>query len=348
MAFRNNVISLLSKIFARIWIGINNVAQKVRRRGEATLKKGVSRRGGDVDPMKQEIENAEASHAFVSETIRTLIANMYPGSPYERRCTALELLNLIADAWKSDGEIFRHHDDLDPKHDIVVARRLLTSPYEIYMKDESFTNLLLGALVDSWERLRLTAFDLLKRHVSPLAGIETPEKLSRRLEWAVDLLHSPRVRESGAAALAIRLLIRKYMIDLNWQITLSPNVSVSENKPDEDEPTHLRVLELFRRLLEDDIEIAEKDVMKGCRRSLAHGAILVVKYTLCDLNMKCARRSKQVSFLTRSRNVHKKGDEENQAPSTELYEDNGRLNRTLSYPGQDRAFRSFRVHNFLS
>lgn len=296
MAFRNNVISLLSKIFARIWIGVNHVAQKVRRRGEAALKKGVTQRRGDVDLMKQDIESAKAAHAFVSETIRTLIANLYPGSPYERRCTALELLNLIADAWKSDRETSESHNNLDHEHDIAVARRLLTSPYDVYMRDESFTNLLLGALVDSWERLRLTAFDLLKRHASPLAGIETPEKLARRLEWAVELLHSPRVRESGAAALAIRLLINKYMIDLNWQITLSPNVSVSETKLDKDEPKHLRALELFRTLLEQDIDIAEKDVVKGCRRSLAHGAILVVKYTLCDLDLKGIRGSKQVSF----------------------------------------------------
>jgi hypothetical protein len=35
------------------------------------------------------------------------------------------------------------------------------------------------------------------------------------------------------------------------------------------------------------------------------------------------------------------GDDENQAPSTEIYEDNCRLNRTINYPGQDRAIVTF-------
>ena len=39
------------------------------------------------------------------------------------------------------------------------------------------------------------------------------------------------------------------------------------------------------------------------------------------------------------------GDDENQAPSTEIYEDNCRLNRTINYPGQDRAIMIF--YSFL-
>lgn len=56
----------------------------------------------------------------------------------------------------------------------------------------------LGAAVDSWDKLRVSAFNLLTRHPPPLAGMETPKKLEARLRWALALLRSPRVRESDA------------------------------------------------------------------------------------------------------------------------------------------------------
>jgi len=36
------------------------------------------------------------------------------------------------------------------------------------------TTSLLGAAVDSWDKLRVSAFNLLTRHPAPLAGMETP------------------------------------------------------------------------------------------------------------------------------------------------------------------------------
>jgi hypothetical protein len=49
-----------------------------------------------------------------------------------------------------------------------------------------------------------------------------PEKLEARMRWALALLRSPRVRESDAAALLLRLLFRKYALDLGWDVTLTP------------------------------------------------------------------------------------------------------------------------------
>ncbi len=284
-------MTLVSKVLVRMWTGVNQIGQKVRRRGEAAIKKGIVANRAKDDPLKSDIERATEAHAFVAEIICVLIANVYPGAPFERRCTALELLNVIADTWKSvdDFELSEKHGTIEHDHDVIVARRLLTSPYDAYMRDEAFTNLLLGALVDSWEKLRMTAFDLLQRHPAPLAGIETPEILAKRLDWALQLLRSPRVRESGAAALLIRLLIRKYGFDLNWRIHLSPVTQVVEQARDaaglaKSEAT-IQVIESLCDLLEQDCVLAERDVMKACQRSLAHGAVLLTRFTLCEIDL---------------------------------------------------------------
>ena len=95
------------------------------------------------------------------------------------------------------------------------------SPYRVCLGAD-VTTALLGALVDSWDKLRVAAFTLLARHPSPLAGVTSAEEFGARARWALRLLRSPRVRESDAAALLMRLLLRKYAVDLGWDVTLSP------------------------------------------------------------------------------------------------------------------------------
>jgi hypothetical protein len=54
--------------------------------------------------------------------------------------------------------------------------------------------------------------------------VERPEAVARLFAWALALSRSPRVRESDAAALLLRLLFRKYALDGGWTVTLTPEV----------------------------------------------------------------------------------------------------------------------------
>jgi len=51
------------------------------------------------------------------------------------------------------------------------------------------------------------------------------------MRWALALLRSPRVRESDAAALLLRLLFRKYALDLGWEVTLTPEPKATPPPP---------------------------------------------------------------------------------------------------------------------
>ena len=228
-------MTLMSKFLARAWTCVNQVAQKCRRRADAerkrkTLDKERPRRrdedAEDEDPLARDVARARECHAFVRELVTVLVMSAYPGAPFERRCTALELLNVVAEAWGPIAVVELDKETVDANDDARVARELLKSPYEQCL-GQGCTELLLGALVDSWEKVRVTAFALLRRHPSPLAGLDTPARLETRLTWAMDLLHSPRLRESDAAALLIRLLIRKYAFDLRWDIQLSPTIKAT-------------------------------------------------------------------------------------------------------------------------
>ena len=194
-------------------------------RSRAEVRK-LQRQGQVQRPIeaKRLVENALACVSFTEWLTRTLVRSAYPGAPYERKYMALDVLNAVAETWgvgrvsDDDGRFQKRPTDSDFDS---RAERLERSPYRVCLGAD-VTTALLGALVDSWDKLRVAAFTLLARHPSPLAGVTSAEEFGARARWALRLLRSPRVRESDAAALLMRLLLRKYAVDLGWDVTLSP------------------------------------------------------------------------------------------------------------------------------
>lgn len=250
-AFRNALGSMTRGLLARIKVGTGRVAAHIRQRARRAAASGENFSGGErfganlkgaaamnAEEAEEAIGRARECVRWSRWLVRMLLASAYPGAPYERKYMALDLLNAVAETWgpgvddRSDG---KEADGtagggssgerpggvaIDAASEAAAAA-LEASPYLPCLGAECTTSLL-GAAVDSWDKLRVSAFKLLARHPPPLAGMETPEKLEARLRWALALLRSPRVRESDAAALLLRLLFRKYAMDLGWDVRLSP------------------------------------------------------------------------------------------------------------------------------
>ena len=237
-AFRNGLSSMLRKLLSRIKNGCQRAATlaraEARRRAAARDQPGSDpddgrgrygatvrgARAASSEEAVTALERGERCAAWTRWLVRALLASTYPGSPYERKYAALDLLNAVAETWDPSET----PSDTSPNPDESLSARadaLEASPYAPCLREECTTSLL-GAAVDSWDKLRLSAFALLTRHPAPLAGVETAEKLEARLRWALALLRSPRVRESDAAALLVRLLFRKYALDGGWDVRLAP------------------------------------------------------------------------------------------------------------------------------
>ena len=119
----------------------------------------------------------------------------------------------------------------DSKTDHITDNLYANIVTEELLYNEGAVFVLLDASLDSWERLRKSAFDLLSAFPSPLSGIDTCDALCERLVWAKSMLLSPLVKESDAAALQVRLWIRKYLFDMDWRFQLVPEVSVWVQRP---------------------------------------------------------------------------------------------------------------------
>jgi hypothetical protein len=192
-------------------------------------------RAVDDFEAKRLVENALACVSFTEWLVKTLVRSAYPGAPYERKQTALDLLLAVAETFppetkkSSSAKIFQKEkaaaavlNESGSDHGEFLASRLECSPYATLCLGPDVVTCLLGAAVDSWDKLRVCAFRLLSKHPAPLAGIDDADAVAAHFSWALALSRSPRVRESDAAALLLRLLFRKYALDGGWTIALTP------------------------------------------------------------------------------------------------------------------------------
>jgi hypothetical protein len=192
-------------------------------------------RAVDDFEAKRLVENASACVSFTEWLVKTLVRSAYPGAPYERKQTALDLLLAVAETFppetkkSSSAKIFQKEkaaaavlNESGSDHGEFLASRLECSPYATLCLGPDVVTCLLGAAVDSWDKLRVCAFRLLSKHPAPLAGIDDADAVAAHFSWALALSRSPRVRESDAAALLLRLLFRKYALDGGWTIALTP------------------------------------------------------------------------------------------------------------------------------
>lgn len=114
----------------------------------------------------------------------TLLACLYPGSPFAREVLAADLLGSLATA-------------LAPPHPLSPALSA------VLFQSPSAATMLVNLSISSWDRTRHLAHRLLAR--LPDATLDT-RNLAR---WGLVMTRSPRQRESDAGALILRLLLRR-------------------------------------------------------------------------------------------------------------------------------------------
>lgn len=142
---------------------------------------------------------------------------------------------------------------------------------------------------------------------SPLPGCTTPQQVLPLLQWAMQLLQSPRVRESDAGARTLQLLVLKYLSGLGWVLCVAPEPAVSPPAAAacQQEPSAPRLvrsrgwgagsgcaseqqlvqaaaamLASLSGLLRDQLARAEADMTGLSRSGLVHGTLLALRYVI--------------------------------------------------------------------
>lgn len=282
-AFQMKWNSLFRKFFSRVRTALERQlklgAWKPLVSGDAN---GSCLHEGAEKTSKQRAENL---FGFIKWLSCFLFFSCYPSAPYERKIMAMELILIMLNFWPVASTLPGNQDALCSETNLYPYSRSFTSP--------NSTLLLVGSIVDSWDQLRVSSFRILLYFPTPLPGICSPDLVRKAIIWAKKLICSPRVRESDAGALTLRLLFRKYVLEGRWILRPSCNVvsfcSESEmtNGSYQNCTTSSAVVSYVISLIDwlhAAVEDAEKNLSEACKNSFVHGILLTLRYTFEELD----------------------------------------------------------------
>ncbi|XP_062106665.1 uncharacterized protein LOC133818005 isoform X2 [Humulus lupulus] len=212
-----------------------------------------------------------------------LFFSCYPSAPYKRKIMAMDLILIMLNVWSILSSV------KETCGSFSIERCL--SPFNEGITLPDSTLLLVGSVIDSWDRLRESSFRILLHFPTPLPGISDENMVQNMIIWAKKLVCSPRVRESDAGALTLRLIFRKYVLDLGWILNASANVVCSkpelENKDGLVLNSTYPVIDYIKSLidwLDDAVKEGERDLSDACKNSFVHGILLGLRYTFEELD----------------------------------------------------------------
>ncbi|WOL00525.1 thyroid adenoma-associated protein [Canna indica] len=273
-AFQMKWASLFRKFFTRVRTALERqVKQGIWQPDACFNGNGIVAHDSTRDLV---VCRAEDLFRFMKWLSCFLFHSCYPSAPYERKTMAMELILVMIDAWP-----------------IVMPQG--TShlyPYNEAITSPDATVSLVGSIIDSWDKLRESSFRILLCFPTPLPGISSIDSVNVLIRWAKKLVCSPRVRESDAGALTFRLIYKKYVLGLGWELGVSEkaNCFTSQSKTinvDLNVKFNNPVIQYLSSLVEwlcVVVEEGEKDLSEACRKSFVHGVLLTLRYTFEELD----------------------------------------------------------------
>ncbi|KAG9451271.1 hypothetical protein H6P81_011236 [Aristolochia fimbriata] len=274
-AFQMKWNSLFRKFFLRVRTALER--QVKQGSWQPVLLSQIGENGVHIEHEKILVQRASELFQFMKWLSCFLFFSCYPSAPYERKTMAMELILLMVKVWPV----------IPPS---LQDKAGSISPYnEGFMLPDS-TLVLVGSIVDSWDKLRESSFRILSHFPTPLPGLFDADAVKELINWAKNLVCSPRVRECDAGALTSRLIFKKYVLDLGWIVgasdnivCINPNINAGFSKFKSGIPVIEYILSLID-WLRLTVEEGEKDLSGACKNSFVHGALLTLRYTFEELD----------------------------------------------------------------
>ncbi|CAH8388771.1 unnamed protein product [Eruca vesicaria subsp. sativa] len=275
--FQMKWTSLFRKFFSRVRTSL----EKQYKLGswQPRLANGNSETCSNKKVDEDAVLRAESLFKFMRWLSSFLSLSCYPSAPYRRKIMATELILIMIEFWP------------------IVPSKDLTShlyPYCDIVTSHDSTLLLVGSIVDSWDRLRENAFRILLHFPTPFTGVSSEDMVQTIIPWAKHLVCSPRVRESDAGSLTLRLIFRKYVLDLGWIVKVSTDVVCCQRECEttngfyqNSKPAKYPVIEYIKSLihwLDTCVKEGEHDLSEACKNSFVHGVLLALRYTFEELD----------------------------------------------------------------
>ncbi|MQL78947.1 hypothetical protein Taro_011398 [Colocasia esculenta] len=276
-AFQMKWNSLFRKFFSRVQTALERQVKQGWKPNECSL----GNENGYTDSLKYEnIQRAMDLFGFMKWLSNFLFYSCYPSAPYERKTMAMGLILIMLDVWPAVS---------------LSQECTYLCPYSEEFTSPDSTLLFVGSIIDSWDRLRVSSFHILLYFPSPLPGMSSYDSVRKVISWAKKLVCSPRVRESDAGALTLRLIFKKYVLELGWTVGVSADIvcfslqsevsdGASQDKISKERTPVVQYLSSLIDWLRIIVEEGERDLSEACRNCFVHGILLTLRYTFEELD----------------------------------------------------------------
>jgi hypothetical protein len=227
--------------------------------------------------------------SFLTWMVQFLCDSANPASSFDRKWMALQILKEFTTVF------FAPMDKQTPKYS--KQSKLWHAPHDFdlsFVFTPANVMVLIHSVIDSWDKTRQLACEILQLIPGrTLPGFETTDQVDKLMLWTLDLIASPRVKESDAGALLLRLVYQRYILGAGWSIQFCDAVVAAESNGDSD-PAISFLWELVK-MLQRQTQGSARDLESASLHSLVHGVLLTLRYCMSETNFRNISASQQVA-----------------------------------------------------
>ncbi|CAO3700663.1 unnamed protein product [Rhizopus stolonifer] len=270
--FRQQMCAHLTKFLTRLRSNLYSQYRqyKLSQSGENAFKKDEARTAEILVSINQ-------AKTFLCWLCDFIAESLYPGASYQRVATTLRILGIVI-------KIFGV-TELPPIEGF--ADQQPDFPFQIPVSNARLSKLLINVFMNPYDFNRVQAFDILNQFPSPLPGIESKNEVQNLLWWGLNNVVSTRAGESDSGAMVFRLIFKKYVVDLGFDLNpeqRKSSVSKVSTNASSDTCAAVAFTEKLLDLLEMQVTIAKQNLLLAAQQHPMHGTLLALQYVFRELD----------------------------------------------------------------
>jgi len=256
--FRQKIESYANKFLSRLrngiltsWKDIKKIEKKRKMTNDLVMKK---------EQLMKRINEAEQ---WLNELLEFCIQSIYPDASYQRGSTGLHLIEVLINVFGIT--------EISLPSGFDIRKSALTKeifPFKLPIITERNVYALISAINIPYDTTRqsiLNIFNKTEPH-QPLPGIETVEKVEELLSYVLSKLNSPRAQDNDGAVLLGKILTKKYINQLNWDIKLISKDEIHIDQNVKGEAVFIRFIRRIISMIDEQIKIAKNNLLYAAKR----------------------------------------------------------------------------------
>ncbi|KAG1310778.1 hypothetical protein G6F64_004314 [Rhizopus arrhizus] len=274
--FRQQMCAHLTKFLTRL--RSNLYSQYRQYKLSQTDENAITKKGNHTPTVSANIlECINQAKNFLFWLCDFITKSLYPGASYQRVATTLRILSIII-------KIFGV-TELPPIEGF--ADQQPDFPFQIPVANARLSKLLINIFMNPYDFNRVQAFDILTQFPSPFPGIESKNDVQNLLWWGLNNVVSTRAGESDSGAMVFRLIFKKYVVDLGFDLNPEQRKVDVAKKPSKDLSNKCAAVvftEKLLDLLEMQVTTAKQNLLLAAQQHPMHGTLLALQYVFRELD----------------------------------------------------------------